>query len=62
MSKVNNEVTKYLLEGEKKALMTIKNQYIVKTYDIVQEKDYCYIMMEECCGGTLKDYIEKKGY
>lgn len=61
MSKVNNEVTKYLLEGEKKALTTIKNPHIVQTYDIVQDKDFCYIVMEECTGGTLKDYIQKKG-
>jgi len=26
--------------------MTIKSPYVVKTYDIVQEKEYCYIIME----------------
>ena len=44
-----------------KAMMTIKNPYIVKTHDIAQEKDYCYIIMEQCSNGTLKDYIQQKG-
>jgi len=41
--------------------MTIKNPYIVKTHDIAQEKDYCYIIMEQCSNSTLKDYIKQKG-
>ena len=61
MKQINNEVTKYLLDGEKKASRTIKSPYVVGTYDIVQDNDFCYIMMEECTGGTLKDYIHKKG-
>ena len=61
MSQVNNEVTQYLLEGEKKAMMTIKNPYVVRTHDIIQQKDYCYIVMEQCSNGTLKEYIQKKG-
>lgn len=57
MSQVNNEVTQYLLDGEKKAMLTIKNPFVVKTFDIVQEQDYCYIVMEYCPNGTLKEYI-----
>ncbi len=36
MSQVNNEVTQYLLEGEKKAMQTIKSPYVVKTIEIIQ--------------------------
>ena len=36
MRQVNNEVTKYLLEGEKKALTTIHNPYVVKAHDVIQ--------------------------
>lgn len=61
MSQVNNEVTEYLLEGEKKAMTSIKNPHVVKCYEVVQERDCCYIAMEECLGGTLKDYIARKG-
>lgn len=61
MSRVANEVTQYLLEGEKKAMMTIKSPYVVKTHDIIQQIDYCYIVMEQCPNGTLKEYIQKKG-
>lgn len=42
-------------------MLTIKNPYVVKTLDIIQERDYCYIVMEVCPNGTLKDYIVKKG-
>lgn len=61
MSQVNNEVTQYLLDGEKKAMSTIKSPYVVKTYDIIQQTDYCYIVMELCSNGTLKDHIQAKG-
>ena len=61
MRLVNNEVTQYLLEGEKKALSSIENPYVVKTHEIIQESNNCYIVMEECCGGTLKDYITRRG-
>lgn len=61
MNQVNNEVTQYLLEGEKRALRTINNPHVVRAVDIVQDKDYCYIMMEQCMGGTLKEYIQRKG-
>ena len=42
-------------------MMTTKNTYIVKTNDIVQEKDYCYIIMDQCSNDTFKDYIQQKG-
>jgi hypothetical protein len=32
MTQINNEVMHYLLEGEKKAMTTIKNPYVVKTH------------------------------
>ena len=50
-----------MLDGETKAMSTIKNQYVIKTHDIVQQADYCYIVMELCSNGTLKDYIQSKG-
>ena len=59
MKEASNEVTQYLLEGEKKALTTIKSPYVVKTYDVIQEKNYCYIVMEQC-KGTLQDYIAQR--
>lgn len=34
---------------------------MIKTHDIIQQKDYCYIVMELCSNGTLKDYIQNKG-
>lgn len=36
MSQVNNEVTRYLLDGEKKAMTTINNPYVIKTHNIIQ--------------------------
>ena len=45
MSPVNNEVTDYLLQGEKKAMASIQSPYVIKTLDIIQEPEYCYIVM-----------------
>jgi len=42
-------------------MRAIKSPYIVKTYDIIQQKDYCYIVMELCSNGTLKELIQRKG-
>lgn len=48
MSQVMGEVPQYLLNGEKKALSTIKNQYVLKTYDIIQLPEKCLIVTEFC--------------
>ena len=61
MRYIYNEVTKHLLEGEKAANANIKSPFVVKIEDIIQTPEYCYIVMEICNGGTLKDYIIKKG-
>ena len=60
MKEVNNDVTKYLLETEKKSLETIKNPFVVKCEKVIQNAEFCYIVMEECTGGTLKEYIKKQ--
>ena len=61
MSKVTGEVNKYLLDSEKKAANAIKSPYVIKTFDILQFNDFCYIIMEHCGGGSLKEYISQKG-
>lgn len=61
MAKIDNEVTEYLLNNEKKALTSVKHPNVIRTVDIFQEKDFCYIFTEFCNEGTLFDGIQLKG-
>lgn len=61
MSKIDNEVTEYLLHNEKKALELLHHPNVIHTVDIFQEKDFCYIFTEFCNEGTLFDRIQSKG-
>ena len=54
-------MTRYLLDGEKKALETINNPYVCKGLKVVEDENYCYMIMEYYDQGTLQDYILKKG-
>ena len=42
-----------------KATSQIKNESIVKLYDIVVAENHCHIAMELLEGGTLKDYLSQ---
>lgn len=48
MSTIDNEVTRYLLENELKALTISNHPNLVKCYDTVKNKDYTFIVMEYC--------------
>lgn len=61
MSKIDNEVTQYLLACEKEALITISNPYVLHALEIVQTQDECLIITPLCNGGTLKEHIKSKG-
>lgn len=54
MSKIDNEVTEYLLACEKSALLSITNPYVLNAFEIVQTKEECLIVTPLCDGGTLK--------
>lgn len=60
MKEINNEVTRYLLQCEKEALMGVNSPYVLKSYDIYEEQQYCYIVTPYCEGGSLKDLIVKR--
>ena len=61
LATIDNEVTHYLLEMEKKALMAIESPYVLKGLKIWQDKKFCFMVSEHCNGGTLKQHIYKKG-
>lgn len=61
LSTIDNEVTQYLLEMEKKALLAINSPYVLKGHKIWQDHKFCFMVTEYCNGGTLKNYIQKKG-
>ncbi|MGN0293491.1 MAG: Stk1 family PASTA domain-containing Ser/Thr kinase [Lachnospiraceae bacterium] len=48
-------------QQEAMAAASIQNPYVVNVYDVGEEKDINYIVMELAEGITLKEYIQKKG-
>ena len=50
-----------LLQREISILQSLSHQNIVKMIDVSQTNNNIYIFLEYCNGGTLKDYIKKKG-
>ena len=55
-----NFVSKFKMEAQAAARLSHPN--IVNVYDVVDEGDLHYIVMELIEGITLKNYIEKKGF
>lgn len=50
-----------LLQREISILQSLSHHNIVKMMDVSQTNNNIYIFLEFCNGGTLKDYIKKKG-
>lgn len=50
-----------LLQREITILQSLNHQNIVKMIDVSQTSNNIYIFLEFCNGGSLKDYIKKKG-
>jgi calcium-dependent protein kinase len=45
------------ISGEVQILNSLDHPNIVKYYEIYQDKDYLYIVMENCPGKTINDKI-----
>ena len=52
-------VTRFKQESQSAASLSHSN--IVNIYDVGQEEDFHYIVMEYVCGHTLKEYIQERG-
>lgn len=61
LASLRDDVTRSLLENEKSALKMVSSPQVVRLLDIVEDRQYCYLVTELCAGGTLKKYIEEKG-
>jgi len=51
-----------LVKTEIEILKICQHPYIIRLYDIFENTDYIYIIMEHCSGGDLFTYIEKRGF
>jgi len=51
-----------LVRTEIEILKICQHPNIIKLYDIFENLDYIYIIMEHCSGGDLFSYIEKRGF
>jgi hypothetical protein len=60
MDTIDNEVTQYLLDSEKKALINVKSPYVLHAIEIIQDNQFCYLITEYFQGGTLKQKIAAK--
>ena len=63
MSKKNMEEKDLeLLRTEVEILKICQHPYIIKLYEIFENVDYYYIIMEYCSGGDLFSYLENKDF
>ena len=51
-----------LVRSEIEILKICQHPNIIKLYDIFENSDYFYIIMEYCSGGDLFSYIEKRNF
>ena len=51
-----------LVRTEIEILKICQHPYIIKLYDIFENVDYIYIIMEYCSGGDLFSFIKKRNY
>lgn len=48
-------------ETEIHALMSLQSPYIVKIYDFFRENDQCFMICDDCSGGSLHNELQKNG-
>jgi len=51
-----------LVKTEIEILKICQHPNIIRLYDIFENNDYIYIIMEHCSGGDLFSYLEKRGF
>ena len=51
-----------LVRTEIEILKICQHPYIIKLYDIFENVDYIYIIMEYCPGGDLFSYLQKRNF
>ncbi len=51
-----------LVRTEIEILKICQHPYIIKLYDIFENVDYIYIIMEHCSGGDLFSYLKQRGF
>jgi serine/threonine protein kinase len=51
-----------LVKTEIEILKIAQHPNIIRLYDIFENADFIYIIMEHCAGGDLFSYIEKRGF
>jgi len=51
-----------LVKTEIEILKIAQHPYIIRLYDIFENAEFIYIIMEHCAGGDLFSYIEKRGF
>jgi len=51
-----------LVKTEIEILKICQHPNIIRLYDVFENIDYIYIIMEHCSGGDLFSYIEKRGF
>lgn len=49
------------VENEKNMLLSLRNDGIPRIYDIIEDNQTCYLVMDYIEGQTLKEYIDKMG-
>jgi len=42
-------------------VVKLKNRYIVECYEVIEQDDHIYFIMEFCAGQSLGDMIQRDG-
>lgn len=53
-NKICSDVIAYLLKNEINAVQRVSDPNVLKTFDVLRENGYCYIIMELYSGGNLR--------
>lgn len=61
LAKIKNEVQRYLLNNEMRALRKLEHPHILRCYDILMTKNNIYIVTEFCRGGDLVSLVKQSG-
>ena len=61
MKNIDNDVTKYLLENEIKALQLSNHPNVLKAIEVIRRPDFCYVVTDYLQGKSLHDIIKTRG-
>lgn len=57
LKNIDNEVTRYLLKNEMRALQITHHPNVLRAIDIIEDPEFCYVVTDYLPKGTLAEHI-----